>query len=153
MAGSRGKFMDNTIDTVRKQKIKSEHLKNVRNIETKFPFLKFAKDDEAVYELNDAGYISPRNLVSAQIKLASSNGCDVFDDIVCKVARVVKDGRYVMEIHTESGKTIHAGKVLIACGAFVNSRDLLGEVVPDMNLCPLTVAKVEISHNDAHKIR
>jgi hypothetical protein len=43
-----------------------------------FPYLNFSESDEAIYEMDNSGYISPRRLVDAQIQNARQNGCHIF---------------------------------------------------------------------------
>lgn len=107
-----------------------------------------------MFEEKHSGHISPRSLIKAQQIVAKRNGCDIIDDVVCDVIRqVAVDGSYFMEVCLESGKRCVARMVLVTAGAFINLRRLLGSSMTcDVKLCPITVAKVEISEQDARKI-
>lgn len=134
-------------------KIISRHLDH-SELEKQFPFLNFSKFDEAIYEENSSGYISPRRLIAAHRTLAKRNGCDFIDDIAKDVNRLVIDGQYIMCVTTDCGRLIHANKVLLATGAFTSFRSLLPDhLVLNVELAPITVARVEIDEEDFKKIQ
>lgn len=119
-----------------------------------FPFLNFSKNDEAIYEEKSSGYISPRRLIEAHKYLAKQNGCDIIDEVVRDVKRLVVKGKYVMRVTTDCGRQIYADKVLLSTGAFTAFKDLLPSLLKvDVSLFPITVARVEISTADYEKIR
>jgi len=154
MAGQKSaEFMNNVQNTVSKQNIESKFF-NYEDMKKTFPFFSLSDEDIGIYEYKNAGHISPRKLIDAQLSIASRNGCQIYHSIVSGVKRVSgASGNYYMEVKTESGQTYSAKKVLLTTGAFTSFNKLLGtEVVPDMRPCPLTVAKVEISDRDAAKL-
>lgn len=155
VVGEKNKEFMTTIKlNAQEQNLRLAHLENINQIKSRFPFYNFNVNDEAVFEENNSGHISPRSLIKAQQIIAKRNRCDIIDDIVCDVKRVVdQDGRYHMEVCLESGKRYAARKVLVTSGAFINLRRLLGSFMTcDIKLRPITVAKVEISEQDARKI-
>ena len=155
MAGNNaGNFMKLVTETGKTQRVPFTSLSS-GGLKSKFPFLNFDSADRAEYEFEKAGYISPRRLVAAQLKVAQQNGCDFIPEVVSKVTRGVNtDNSYCMKVVTENGKTVMAKKVLLATGAFTTFRDLFGEnIQPDVELAPLTVAKVEISKAEADRIK
>lgn len=119
-----------------------------------FPFFDFNANDAGIYERKSSGFISPRNMIKAQLKLAQLNGCNVIIDVVSDITRILsEDKENIMEIKTDSGKKIMSKKVLIATGAFTSFRNLLGkDIHPDVNLFGANVAKVEINENDARNL-
>ncbi|KAK3096948.1 hypothetical protein FSP39_005057 [Pinctada imbricata] len=149
-----GDYLTPISENNERQGIKARKM-DPKETKQEFPFLNFSTNDGAVYESEQAGYISPRKLVQAQLKVAKQNGCDVMRDVVKEVKRRVdRNNKCFMEVVTDRGRTISAEKVLLATGAFTTFRDLLGYgPQPDLDLCPLTVAKVEVSEQDAHKIK
>lgn len=124
-----------------------------KSFKEKFPYLNISESDGAVHEFKNAGYISPRNMVSAQIKQMKSNGGTHIAEVVNAVTRAVNDGIYLMCATTHTNKQIWAKKILLTTGAFTGFRNLLPSGLQlDVDLRPLTVAKVEISEADFRKI-
>ena len=119
-----------------------------------YPYLDFATKDIGVFESTNAGYINPRKLVEAQKLIASKHGCTYVDDVVNNVTRTNQsDGSYIMEVVTGHGRKFKCSKVLLATGSFTAFRNLLPGFEPDQTLCPLTVGLVEVSSQDAEKMR
>lgn len=152
-----GNYITAVKDVVEKDHINAQVLSGA-DVRSQFPFLSISNRDEAVFESHFAGYISPRRLVKAQIAIAEKNGCQHIQEVVRSVTRVVvntnTDADSVMEVTTDYGRRILARKVLVATGAFTAFRNLLGvEVYPDTKLFPLAVTKLEISEEDAQKIK
>lgn len=133
------------------------NIKNYKgqSLKKNFPYLNFNPADEALFEFNRAGHVSPRALLTAQLSVAKRKGCDVINDVVSKVQRKVSlDGSYIMEVKTETGKTITARKILLAPGAYTTARHLLPpQIVPDQTLTPLNVSLVEITDSDAQRLK
>ncbi|XP_033725915.1 monomeric sarcosine oxidase-like [Pecten maximus] len=149
MAGpAQGKFMSDTKRTVSSQNIPHEYL-TPELLKTRLPYLNLPDTDEAIYETTRAGYINPRALINAQKRVAMDNKCDVIDDVVCKVSQEHVNGVSFMSVLTEGGRRIEANRVLLATGSFTTFRDLLRTgTEPEVTLCPLAVAKVEVSEED-----
>ena len=156
--GSRGgNYITALKEVVQKDGIQAETLSGTE-VCSKFPFLSIPNMDEAVFESHFAGYISPRRLIKAQITIAKKNGCQHIQEVVRSVSRVLHNDsnkcEVVMEVVTDSGRKVLAKKVLLCTGAFTAFRKLLGtEVSPDTKLFPLAVTKLEISEEDAVKIK
>nr|XP_022334959.1 uncharacterized protein LOC111131632 [Crassostrea virginica] len=156
--GSRGSnYITALKEVVQKDGIQAETLSGTE-VCSKFPFLSIPNMDEAVFESHFAGYISPRRLIKAQITIAKKNGCQHIQEAVRSVSRVLHNDsnkcEVVMEVVTDSGRKVLAKKVLLCTGAFTAFRKLLGtEVSPDTKLFGLSVSKLEISEEDAVKIK
>ena len=154
--GSRGgNYITALKEVVQKDGIQAETLSGTE-VCSKFPFLSIPNMDESVFESHFAGYISPRRLIKAQITIAKKNGCQHIQEAVRSVSRVLHDdsNKVVMEVVTDSGRKVLAKKVLLCTGAFTAFRKLIGtEVSPDTKLFPLAVTKLEISEEDAVKIK
>ena len=86
-------------------------------------------DGAAVLETTDAGYINPRCYIAANKKVAGRNGCEIIDEIVCKVEeRLDEDSdssSRSMVVVTRSGREVRARRVLLCAGAFTNFEGLL----------------------------
>ncbi|XP_063432965.1 uncharacterized protein LOC134715037 [Mytilus trossulus] len=146
------KFLNQVTDVVKTQKMDATYLTNAA-LKEKFPFLHVSLSDDAVYEFKDAGNISPRSLIRAQITKATAQGCTLVTEVVNRVRRIERNGEYIMCISTDASHIL-AKKVLLATGAFTAFRELLpDELQLYVNLCPLTVAKVELSESDLGRIR
>ena len=146
-------YINKVENVVRTQNLETDYL-NFKALQNKFPYLNVSNVDAAVYEFKNAGYISPRKFIGAQIKQMELNGGRVVQDVACDVSRIVLNGEYYMRVSTETKVQILAKKVLVATGAFTGFRNLLpNNLELDVGLLPLTVAKVEISEADARNIR
>jgi glycine/D-amino acid oxidase-like deaminating enzyme len=145
--------MTTNIESAKQYGIKSKYLSS-SELKKHFPYLNFSESDEAIYEMDNSGYISPRRLVDAQIQNARQNGCQILFETVNEVKRCVQNGNYIMCVTTDSGRQIFAKKVLLATGAFTSFRNLLpNQLNLDVSLCPVTVAKVQINEAEYQKIR
>lgn len=153
VVGTQGSlYMSNVESVVKEHKLKAKRL-TFSEMKRKFPYLNIAENDCGFLETLDAGYISPRKLVKAQITVALKNECCYIPEVASNVRRVVKNGEYTMVVKTES-TTIIAKKVLIATGAFTSFRNILPDGIQlDLSLCPIAVAKVEISASDYENLR
>ena len=68
-------------------------------LQATFPFLNFGNEDIAIYEQKNAGHISPRKLVRAQLLAALDAGCDVIREIVKEVTEIkMANGTPVMKV-------------------------------------------------------
>ncbi|KAJ8304174.1 hypothetical protein KUTeg_017757, partial [Tegillarca granosa] len=141
-----GELLSSMYKTAIENGLNVEHY-NKQTLKKRFPYLNFNPSDEALFEFHRAGHVSPRKLLTAQLSVAERNGCDIINDVVKHIQRKVgRDGSYIMEVKTETGRTITARKVLLAPGAYTTSRQLLPpQIVPNQTLTPLNVSLVEIT--------
>jgi glycine/D-amino acid oxidase-like deaminating enzyme len=87
--------MTTNIESAKQYGIKSKYLSS-SELKKHFPYLNFSESDEAIYEMDNSGYISPRRLVDAQIQNARQNGCQILFETVNEVKRCVQNGNYIM---------------------------------------------------------
>ena len=85
-----------------------------------YPFLAFSDCFSAWDEKGEAGYINPRSLIQAQLKIAADHGAGIIREIVSSL-ELRGDS---VEISTREGSRLRARKVLIAAGGYSNT--LLG---------------------------
>lgn len=86
-----------------------------------FPFFDFPASYRLIHEPAPAGFINPRAMVSAQLKIAETNGATVIRETVL---RVVPDGEG-FELVTEQGRRLRAGRVVVSAGAFTQCHALI----------------------------
>lgn len=145
-------YMSKNESVIKEQNLKIDTL-TFLDMKKKFPYLNVSDDDYGMMETTDAGYISPRSLVKAQITVAVKNGCIYNPDVVNDVRRIVEKGNYLMVVQTDRN-TIFAKRVLLATGAFTPFRNILPSGLQlDLRLRPITVAKVKISTSDYKDLR
>ena len=115
-------------------------------ITSKFPYLDVAPYGEGVYQAKRGGYVNPRKLVKAQIKVAGKHGCHVIDDVAKHVTEHIStDGSKMLLVKTAGGATYYTKKALLATGAFTNIHELLPkQLVPDITLLSQVVIKVTL---------
>jgi len=111
----------------------------------------FFKDGLAVvYEKGQAGYINPRSLVKAQVKITESQGADIVREAVTEIDR----GGTGITLTTDGGQIIQAKKVLVAAGAWTEY--LLGDLTSaKLGLIPTprTIIMAEIDADEAERLR
>ena len=108
-----------------------------------YPYMVFGGNNEAVFSAKDSGYINPRPLVKAQIKLAKKHGCHIFDTIVESISEVESNGHLVK---MANGTNVTSRRVILATGAFTFCRSLMpGGMIPDLYLHPNTVILVRLT--------
>ena len=82
-----------------------------------YPFLAFSDAFTAWDEKGAAGYINPRSLIAAQLKVATDRGADVIPEIVSSIDFL---GDCTM-IRTREGSVLRARKLLLAAGGYSNT--------------------------------
>jgi len=82
-----------------------------------YPYLSFSEDFVAWDENGEAGYINPRQLIEAQLKVAEANGADIRREIVTSLDND-DDG---VTIRTREGSVVQARKALVAAGGYSNT--------------------------------
>ncbi|MEM9564935.1 MAG: FAD-binding oxidoreductase [Actinomycetota bacterium] len=90
------------------------------------PMLDYPASHDVIVEPAPAGYLNPRQLLTAQNGIARSNGATVVDRLVVEILAGV-DG---VTVTTDDGTRFDADRVLVACGAFTNTDGLLPQPVP-----------------------
>lgn len=86
-----------------------------------FPMFAFPAGYEAMFELPPAGYINPRTMLRAELTIAKQQGATIIGETVVRV----KPSQNSLTVITDSGRSMAAGSVLLATGAFSNCFDLL----------------------------
>eukprot|EP01062_Namystynia_karyoxenos_P062015 TRINITY_DN5485_c0_g1_i5.p1 TRINITY_DN5485_c0_g1~~TRINITY_DN5485_c0_g1_i5.p1 ORF type:complete len:438 (+),score=105.83 TRINITY_DN5485_c0_g1_i5:69-1382(+) len=120
----------------------------------RFPFLSFGPGVCGVYEPDGAGYVSARRQVAASAGAAVRAGCR---RVVAEVAAVHRLGPARFAVELVSGQKITCSKVLVAAGAFTNSRPLLPDasgshVALQLQLLTTQYLRVEVSAADAARL-
>ncbi|MCY4018141.1 MAG: FAD-dependent oxidoreductase [Chloroflexi bacterium] len=82
-----------------------------------YPYLSFSDTFVAWDEGGEAGYVNPRSLIAAQLKVAEDKGAAVFRDIVTRIHRVGD----CHEIYSRDGNVRRARKILLTAGGYSNT--------------------------------
>jgi sarcosine oxidase len=90
------------------------------------PTLHFPDRFASFYEPAPAGYINPRDLIRAQLKVATAQGTRIIREVVTAVEQTSEG----VIVTTESGQVYWTHNVLVAAGAFTNIHNLLPEKLP-----------------------
>ena len=114
-------------------------------LEKQFPYFRFGEDN-AFLEKETAGYINPRKLVQAQIRIAQNRGAEVIPE----TALDLKQNDSAWEVQTDHGNRYVAEKVLLCTGAFTNA--LLDEPLPFM-IYPRTVLFARVDKNQLERFQ
>ncbi len=94
---------------------------NGKSLKKVFPEFHFPVISKGILEEAPAGYINPRLLIEAQLKVFIKNNGIIINEI----AEEVVHENLSIKITTKEGNVFRAKKVLIAAGAFTNSLNLL----------------------------
>lgn len=111
-----------------------------------FPFLHFPAGSLALWERGGAGYVNPRQLVQAQLKIADQQGATIIPEVVTALESTATG----VTVRTTAGQSIQARKVLIAAGAY--SGWLLGRPL-DLRRKAVTVLLAELPPAEAARLR
>lgn len=135
-----------TIDAVA-DTFKPPHTRlNADDCSQQYPFLSFSDEFTAWDETGDAGYINPRALIEAQLKVAENNGAS----IIRKIVESVTEEKDIVTIQTRDGDTIQAKKVLISAGGYTNT--LLDKKL-ELPTKTHTILLVEVSTEDIQRLQ
>jgi glycine/D-amino acid oxidase-like deaminating enzyme len=113
----------------------------------KFPYFAFPAGISGLFEGKNAGYVNPRDHVQAQIKAATRSGAMLIRNQVTQIKETA-DG---VQVYSEDGRTYHAEKVIVACGAFSKGKDLLHEPI-ELATYARTIAFLEIDAAEAARL-
>ncbi|MEM7126034.1 MAG: FAD-dependent oxidoreductase [Chloroflexota bacterium] len=112
----------------------------------RYPEYFFEKGLDVVFEKGQAGYINPRSLVEAQVKITESQGADIVRETVVEI----DSGNANVTLTTDGGQTIQAKKVLVAAGAWT---EFLTGTKLGLIPTPRTVTMAEIDAQEAERLR
>lgn len=110
-----------------------------------FPYFHFPEDTHAIFEPQNAGFISPRRLVAAQTEAARRAGAD----IVAATVLGVRETSSGVVLRTDTGEDMTADQVLVAAGGFSNM--LLDAPLP-IRVYARTVALFEIDESESARL-
>lgn len=80
----------------------------------RYPQYHFGDGLTVLHETGEAGYINPRSLVQAQVKIAEMQGANIVRETVMEM----DTGGSAVTLRTDGGQTIRARRVLVAAGAW-----------------------------------
>lgn len=116
------------------------------NMSALFPALSFPDGVVGLWERGGAGYINPRGLVAAQLRIAGRRGVTVRRDTATSIA--VRDG--CVHVTTDGGQIYVADRVLVAAGAFAN---LVLDDRLDLRVRAATTLLAELPTAEAARLR
>jgi sarcosine oxidase len=87
-----------------------------QTLQDRFPFFHLPEGLAGIFESEPAGYINPRSLIAAQLKIAGQQGTAIIREQVVSI----RQNKETVEIQTAAGQTYLSHKVLIAAGAYTN---------------------------------
>lgn len=111
-----------------------------------YPLLRFPEGFTGLLETGGAGYINPRSLIEAQLKLARQQGATIIPECVIELKR--RSGS--VTLITNSQQVVKAKKVLLATGAYANQ--LLDYPLALTNK-PRTILLAELSTAEVERLK
>lgn len=127
--------------------VETQYLSSPDEFRQSFAEFNFPPDAMGMFEPAPSGYISPPNLIRAQLHVFKKNGGTIFYDTSNGVN--VKNDH--IEITTYQGNIFRAKKVVIAAGAFSNFSNLLPRKL-DLVLKSETVLLARLSSAEAERL-
>jgi len=122
-----GSYLEAVAETAKRSGVELREL-DEDSLRAKWPYLRldaslFEDHGEyaGLYEEGQAGHLSPRKLVAAQLALFTKLGGTHVEDVV---ERLTKDDN-IFTLSTSSGRLVRAKRVLVATNAFTNFHRLL----------------------------
>ncbi len=98
-----------------------QQFSNANELNHHFPNFHFPVDSVGIYETSPSGYINPRKLIQAQVKLFQENKGVVIAETVIQVE--AHEG--IFRISTQEGNKFLAQQIVVAAGSFINHHRLL----------------------------
>ena len=94
---------------------------NGTSLNKRFTDFNFPESSMGLLETAPAGYINPRLLIAAQLKICKNQGVQIFNDTITGLS--FNEG--IFTANTADDKSISAKKVLLATGSFLNFNNLI----------------------------
>ena len=116
-----------------------------KNLQAIYPWFEFPEGQAALLEGGQAGYINPRSLVEAQLKIARLQGAAIITETVVSIEK--RQG--AVEVRTVAGQKLQARKVLVAAGAYTNQ---LLETKLKLELRARTILLAEVSSAEMRRL-
>ncbi|MEM7031219.1 MAG: FAD-dependent oxidoreductase [Chloroflexota bacterium] len=112
----------------------------------RYPEYQFADGLMVLHETGAAGYINPRSLVEAQVKIAEMQGVS----IVREAVMAIDTGGNGVVLSTDGGQTIRAKRVLVAAGAWT---EFLTGAKLGLVPTPRTIVLAQIDKTEAERLK
>ena len=123
-----------------------EHFQKLeaKELAARFPKLSFEPQCTGLHQSIDAGHISARGIVEAEVALAKMDGAEV----ICEEAVSVESGSGGVEVRTSGGGVYRGEKVMVAAGAFTRDSVLVPRAL-DVDVLAANVIYIELTESEA----
>ena len=118
------------------------------DLRERFLYLRIPEVHQGRYQSTVGGFINPRALVRAQIKVATDQGTRYLPQEVTAINPAPRG----CTVKIDDGTELEGEKVLVAAGAFANQAGLLPEAL-DLSLMGRTVLHLELGEQDLHTLK
>ena len=122
------------------EKYSAEQFKTIR------PELQFVDGLSVLHETGGAGYVNPRSLVAAQVKITADQGADIVRETVVDIDT---SGAGVT-IMTDHGQTIRAKRVMVSAGAWT---EYLTGAELGLIVTPRTITLAQLDSAEAERLK
>ena len=122
------------------------------NVTTTFPFMSIEGDSVGCYQAKNGGYLSPRQLVAAQKKIAMNHGVEVMSTLVTGLDR---DEGHGWVVTTADGHQLTCQKVVLCQGTYTGLSSLVEQYLPaalDVWYTAQTVALMELDAEEVERL-
>jgi glycine/D-amino acid oxidase-like deaminating enzyme len=114
-------FLASVAETARRLGVAYTPVEGGRQLDGPLPMLRFPDEVRGYVEHYPAGYVNPRELIRAQLKVAEAQGAAVLRETVASL----RDRGDRVAVVTREGNAYEARKVLLAMGAYTGAFDAL----------------------------
>ena len=123
-----------------------EHFQKLeaKELASRFPKLSFEAQCTGLYQSIDAGHISARGIVEAEVALAKMDGAEV----ICEEAVSVESRSGGVEVRTSGGGVYVAERAMVAAGAFTRDSGLLPQAL-EVDVLAVNVIYIELTEAEA----
>jgi sarcosine oxidase len=140
-------YLDNISKLAKKFNQNHQLFQNGASIHSFFPDFNFPPASEGMFEPSPSGFINPRLLIKAQLKMFEKNAAEILSDTINGISYENDE----IKITTITGKIFYSKKVLLATGAFINFFNLLERKL-DLKLKSETNILAKVSAAEAHRL-
>lgn len=118
-----------------------------KDLSVRFRKLSFELQCTGLYQWQDAGHISARGIVEAEVALAKMNGAEVIFEEAVSVER--RPGG--VEVRTSGGGVYRGDRAIVAAGAFTRDSGLVPSTL-DVDVLAVNVIYIELTEAEAEDL-
>ncbi len=141
-------YLEQIEELAKKFNSRYRSFENGKSLKNAFPEFQFPETSKGIFEDAPSGFINPRLLIKAQLKVFAKNKGIIINEIA---QEIIYENESI-KIITTKGNIFSAKKVLIAAGAFTNSFNLLDKKLA-FKLKSETIILAKVNKAEAERLQ